>query len=648
MAKKVKLNPYRRGLQWTVLLLLVYLLVRPLIDRTYIADFEAYCPFGGLQAFSSFLTNNSLACSMTTTQIFMGFGLLVGIILISKLFCSYICPIGTFTEWLGRLGKKFKLNIDIKGWPDQLLRVFKYALLFITFYFSVTSSELFCKTFDPYYAVFSGFSSDVVMSYAAMALFLTIPGSFFIRQFWCKYVCPLGAASNIFAYSYVFIGITAVYALLVVVFKVSISWLWLLGALTLAGVILESFKIKMSGLSIFKVSRNVDTCTSCKLCDKACPMAIKVSVVEKVDNIDCHLCGDCVASCPEKNTLSITGSKLLNKNIDDKKVKHPLLWIPAAAVVVLVVVGLAFAERVHIPTISIKWGDATRLKEAGIYEQAGLSSIKCFGSSMSFANHMKEMDGVLGVETYVSDNSIRVYYDANVLSKEDIKRGIFTPVKRLFDAPSSNQSMIAVCEAAIDQFFDPNDAELLSIRFMQHEGIMSMQTQFGEPVHALIYYNPDLITIPEIRTLIEEKRVSWETEGVLNEAKTSFKVATITEKEPITLKQYIDRLYDQVSMTFNSRETYSADQLETIEYDFPQGADPTLTDMPWYLLSHLSNNRGIVAFETQSSDKGMIINLTVVKALIIKEEVTALINSPQLNVHLSDGTTQTLKNPYRF
>ncbi len=648
MSKKLKLNPFRTGLQLTVTLLLVYLLVRSYVDKTYTADFEAYCPFGGLQAFSSFLANNSLACSMTTTQIFMGFGLLAGIIFISKLFCSYICPIGTFTEWLGRLGKRIKMNIELKGWLDQVLRVFKYALLFITFYFSVTSSELFCKTFDPYYAVFSGFGSDVVMSYAAIALLLTIPGSFFIRQFWCKYACPLGAASNIFTYSYVFIGITAVYLLLVMVFKVAIGWLWLLGVLTLAGALLETFKIKTIGFSIFRVNRNVDTCTSCKLCDKACPMSIKVSVVEKVDNIDCHLCGDCVASCPEINTLRITGNNLINKNVEGHKNKATLLWLPAAAVVVLVIVGLAFAERVHIPTISLKWGNGLQMDEAGIYEQAGLTSIKCFGSSMSFANHMKEMGGVLGVETYVSDNSVRVYYDKQVLTDEDIKRAIFTPVKRIFEAPKDNQSTITICEAAIDQFFDPNDAELLSIRFMQREGIMSMQTQFGEPVHALIYYNPELITVNEIRTLIEEKKVSWITDGVMNEAKTSFKVSSINEKENVPIKQYIDRLYDPVSMTFNSIETYASNQLDTLSFDFPQGADPDLADMPYYLLSHLSNNRGIVGFATQSSDKGMIINLTIVDDLIKKDEVTDLINSPLLNVHLSDGTMQTIKNPYKF
>ncbi|NTW25998.1 MAG: 4Fe-4S ferredoxin, partial [Lentimicrobium sp.] len=89
MARVVKKNYYRLSLQWLVLLGIVYLLLRPIVDKAYTADFEAYCPFGGLQAFSSFLVNNSLACSMTTTQIAMGLALILGIFIFSKLFCSY-------------------------------------------------------------------------------------------------------------------------------------------------------------------------------------------------------------------------------------------------------------------------------------------------------------------------------------------------------------------------------------------------------------------------------------------------------------------------------------------------------------------------------------------------------------------------------
>ena len=647
MAKKVKINPYRIAMQSVIFLLLGYLLFRPFLDKSYTADFEAYCPFGGLQAFSSFLVNNSLACSMTTTQIFMGFALVAGIILMSKLFCSYVCPIGSFTEWLSRSGRKLKVNIDIKGWPDRILRLVKYSLLFVTFYFTVTSSELFCKTFDPYYAVFTGFSPDVVISYAAMALLIAIPGSFFIRQFWCKYYCPLGAISNIISHSYIFAGIIAVYIALVLVLKFSINWLWLLGALTFTGVMLEIFKIKIKGISVFKITRNNETCTNCKLCDKACPMALKISNSDKVADVDCHLCGDCVASCPEKNTLKLISVKPITSKEKDNPGKTRL-WIPAAIVVVLVISGLAFASKVHIPTISMMWGNNNQINEAGIFEQSGLTSIKCFGSSQSFANHMREVPGVMGVETYVGSHSVRVWYDRSVLTADDVKRSIFTPVKRLFAAPGNGLQSIAVCEVAIDNFFDPNDAGLLSTRFSQNKGILAMQTQFGEPVHTVVYFDPALIDAAKISSLIEEKKVIWEVEGEEHVAKTAFEVASLNEGQPFAVKEYLAKLYDPVSLTFNNFEDYTSDQLETMEFDFPAGADPELTDMPWYLLSHVSNNRGVVKFETVAADKGFKLQLMTVKGKLTREDLTGILSADSLTVHLNDGTTQVLKNPYSF
>lgn len=644
MAKKVKLNPYRSAVQWIIASLLVYLIVRPLFDKTYMADFEAYCPFGGLQAISSFLVNNSLACSMTTTQIFMGFALVLAIFIISKLFCSFICPIGSFTEWLGRLGKKMNLNIHIAGFADKALRLVKYALLFLTFYFSVTSSELFCKTFDPYYAIFSGFSNDVVVSYAALALLLAIPGSFFIRQFWCKYTCPLGAVSNIFSYSYIFIGITGFYLLITLVLNASISWVWLLGVLCLTGFILEIFKVRTFGPSLFKITRNTELCTSCNLCNKSCPMNLKVASMESVKDVDCHLCGDCVASCPEKNTLHIVSKS----NPIGKIASGKMLWVPAFSIVMLVLLALAFAEKVHIPTISIKWGNEHQMLNAGSYEQSGLKSIKCFGSSMSFANHMKELEGVLGVETFVGDHTVRVFYDKNRLNEEEIKKAIFTPVRQIINAPRQNVLEISIVEAAIDQFFDPNDAFLLAQKFKQTEGILAVQTQFGEPVHALIYYDSDKITIQKIKEIIENKKVEWEIDGEYFAAKTNFIASSVSPISSISLKDYLATLYEPVDMAFNNFSDYTENQLETVIHSFPQAANPDLTDMHYYLLSHVSNNMAVVSFKINPTNEGFYLEIKYVKGKTDDNEILKILNDKSLKVHLSDGTSETVNNPYNF
>ena len=169
-AKMKKQNWYKLIYQFAVIGILAFMLFRLLFDKAYTPDFEAYCPFGGLQALGSYLTMDSLSCSMTSTQIMMGVALFVGIVLFSRLFCGYICPLGTIGEWIGKLGDRLKIRITPKGFADYALRLLKYVLLFITFYFTLKTSELFCKKFDPYYAAVSGFNSDVVLWWALIAI----------------------------------------------------------------------------------------------------------------------------------------------------------------------------------------------------------------------------------------------------------------------------------------------------------------------------------------------------------------------------------------------------------------------------------------------------------------------------------------------
>lgn len=52
---------------------------------------------------------------------------------------------------------KININITTGSIADKILRAVKYILLFWIFYMTISSSELFCKNFDPYYAIATGF-----------------------------------------------------------------------------------------------------------------------------------------------------------------------------------------------------------------------------------------------------------------------------------------------------------------------------------------------------------------------------------------------------------------------------------------------------------------------------------------------------------
>ena len=44
-------NKIRFYIQLIFLILILYVAIRPAFDKSYIADFEQYCPFGGISSF---------------------------------------------------------------------------------------------------------------------------------------------------------------------------------------------------------------------------------------------------------------------------------------------------------------------------------------------------------------------------------------------------------------------------------------------------------------------------------------------------------------------------------------------------------------------------------------------------------------------
>jgi polyferredoxin len=628
---KLRLNYQRLLIQWITLLMLFYLVLRPFADKNYVADFEAYCPFGGLQSLSAFFVKNVLACSMTTVQIALGLALFAGAIFAGKLFCSYICPIGTFTEWLGRLGEKYKIRYTIKGVPDKALRSFKYILLVLVFYFTITSGELFCKKFDPYYAAFTGFGSDVVLLYATIALMITVAGSIFIRQFWCRYLCPLGAVANISASFIPFAIITLLYVSAKVTLFGDLPWLWYLLAIGVTGFITEILNLKTGIFPLLKITRVDNKCTHCRICDKVCPMAIDISGQEKVQHVDCHMCGDCVAMCPEEGALSIN--------------KHTLTWLPMAIIIALVSIALYLSSVVEIPTVNERWGDKEAFKTAREYNMTGLTSIKCFGSSSSFATQMKSVPGVLGVETFVKHHSVRVFYDPSKIDESGVKKAIFTPVSGLLNYPGPELGEVAVLEAGIINFFDTNDEYFLLGKLRSEKGILGMATSFGEPVKAILYYDPSMVSPGRIKQLIEEKEERTLPGKSKGTQRVHFTVTNMSRTiAKIPLMQFMKAVYEPVDVSFNGFDSIPASGLAICQFAFPQAIKPEFREWVPFLLSHSSNDNGVVRFQTMFSDNLPVLRIWYVKRLTSPDSILTLLNTNRLKVYYPDGTHKLFKN----
>jgi polyferredoxin len=513
---KWNLNLFKVFYQFAVFAVLGYMGLRLWLDKAYTPDFEAYCPFGGLQAAGSYITRGSLSCSMTSMQIMMGVMLLIGAFLFSKLFCGYICPIGTISEYIGKIGDRFRIRIQISELTDSTLRSFKYILLFVTFYFTLTSSELFCKKFDPYYAVASGFNTDVVIIYAIITIGILIIGSIFFRFFWCKYLCPFGALTNIFKFFWWFAGIILL-SMLLSFLGIKISFIYPLLAVTCTGYILEIVRMNKVQPSFVHITRNTETCTNCNLCTKKCPQNIEVAKMEKVDHIDCNLCGDCLYACPEKDTIQIN--------------RKAMKWLPATVISGLIISGLILGSLFEFPTIDVKWGSKESISGAGLFTREGLKNVKCFGSSTALANQLRKVEGIFGVSTYVGSHTVKILYDKTIFSDTTIQKLLFVPEKRILAELNPEADSVVVYSLTIDRFFDPLDASYMQYLLQQNTVACGYQSDFSCPVTVRIYFpegkEPDVKTLVDI---IQLESLTYKVEESTFRVGLNYKVVTISEK----------------------------------------------------------------------------------------------------------------------
>jgi polyferredoxin len=185
-----------------------------------------------------------------------------------KAFCSWLCPIGTVSEWLWQGGREiFARNLALPCWLDIPLRGLKYLLLGLFLYAigRMTAADIRAFMDAPY-----GLIADVKMldffralsSTAALVLAVLVVCSILMKNAWCRYLCPYGA---------------------------------LMGLLALA--------------SPARIRRNPDACIDCGKCAKACPSLLPVDSRITIKSAECTNCLECVSICPARGALDLVGPR---------------------------------------------------------------------------------------------------------------------------------------------------------------------------------------------------------------------------------------------------------------------------------------------------------------------------------------------------
>ena len=180
--------------------------------------------------------------------LFAGFTV-VSTVLWGRLYCGRVCAYGALTQLLDRVVPA-RLRVDVPAWLERRAAKVKYGLLgAILVYFFVTSDISAYRYVEPFW-MFTGQATVGLWVGLALLLVATV----FVRNLYCRFLCPVGA----------FLGL-------------------------------------LSNLTVFRIKRWSE-CNTCKICEKACEWG----AIEgpKILMTECVRCDDCErlyldqAKCP--------------------------------------------------------------------------------------------------------------------------------------------------------------------------------------------------------------------------------------------------------------------------------------------------------------------------------------------------------------
>jgi polyferredoxin len=192
--------------------------------------------------------------------LFFGFTV-VSTILWGRLYCGRVCAYGALTQTLDAI-LPAKWRVDVPRSIEKRAALVKFGLLAgVIAYYLVTHNLLIYQYTEPFW-MFGMFGTPVMWTLLAILLTATL----FVRNLYCRFLCPVGATLGLMSY-----------------------------------------------LTVFRIKRWSE-CNTCRICQKACQWGAiegpKILMTECVRCDDCERLYDDKAICPHWRIIEYNERKL--------------------------------------------------------------------------------------------------------------------------------------------------------------------------------------------------------------------------------------------------------------------------------------------------------------------------------------------------
>ena len=255
---------------------------------TYVARppaVEAFLPISALLGLKRFLLTGQWDAIHPAGLTILLFAL-VAALLLRKAFCGWVCPVGFVSNLLARWSAALKLDRTVPRWLDYPLLSLKYILL--AFFSYIILWQMDVRAIEAFLYSQYNLVADAKMllfflhptAMTAKVLVVLLVFSLFVRNFWCRYLCPYGALLGLGAW-----------------------------------------------ISPLRVMRADSRCVHCTKCDKVCPAGIRISHSRSIRHPECIGCAECVEVCPEKDCLTLRIGKVAVTPLHSVAVAIVLLFV---------------------------------------------------------------------------------------------------------------------------------------------------------------------------------------------------------------------------------------------------------------------------------------------------------------------------------